>query len=171
MCFSPEKHPTFKCKYESSSPIKLTKFQLKKKNEKTSEQELLINKRTKLQDPSDKESEFDYRPINTGEKQTKDTTAEDILDGEPNTYVNICGRITFTGETKTLNINSKSLQMQEAVFTDNTGSVCTVLWENDIHKVTSQHCYDIKNISVREYQDNNYLTFNKHNSPRGQQNN
>lgn len=161
MCFSPEKHPTFKRKYESSSPIKLTKFQLKK-NEKTSEQELLINKRTKLQDPSDKESEFDYRPINTEEKQTKDTTAEDILDGEPNTYVNICGRITFTGETKTLNINSKSLQMQEAVFTDNTGSVRTVLWENDIHKVTSQHCYDIKNISVREYQDSNCLTFNKH---------
>jgi len=77
-----------------------------------------------------------------------DTTAEDILHGEPNTYVNICGRITFTGEIKTLNINSKSLQMQEAVFTDNTGSVRTVLWENDIHKVTSQHCYDIKNISV-----------------------
>jgi len=30
VCFSPEKHPTFKRKYESSSPIKLTKFQLKK---------------------------------------------------------------------------------------------------------------------------------------------
>jgi len=101
VCFSPEKHPTFKRKYESSSPIKLTKFQLKK-NEKTSEQELLINNRTKLQDPSDKESEFDYRPINTEVKQTKDTTAEDIMDGKPNTYVNICGRITFTGEQKPL---------------------------------------------------------------------
>jgi len=161
VCFSPEKHPTFKRKYESSSPIKLTKFQLKN-NDKTSEQELVINKRTKLQDPSDKESEFDYQPLNTEQKQSKDTTAEEILDGEPNTYVNICGRISFTGETKTLNVNSKSLQMQEALFTDDTGSIRTVLWENDIHKVTSKHCYDIKNISVREYQDSNYLTFNKH---------
>ena len=44
-----------------------------------------MNKRTKLQDPSDKESEFDYRPINTEEKHSKDITAEDILVGEPNT--------------------------------------------------------------------------------------
>jgi len=67
VCFSPEKHPTFKRKYESSSPIKLTKFQLKN-NDKTSEQELVINKRTKLQDPGDKESEFDYQPLNTEQK-------------------------------------------------------------------------------------------------------
>lgn len=33
-----------------------------------------------------------------------------------------------------------------------------------IHKVTSQHCYNIKNTSLREYQDSNYLEFNKHTS-------
>ena len=84
MCFSPEKHTTFKRK--SSSPVKLTKFQLKK-NERTSEQELVINKRTKVEDPSD------YCAIKTQEKETKDASAQEILDGEINILVNICGRI------------------------------------------------------------------------------
>lgn len=47
----------------------------------------MINKRTKVEDPSD------YCAIKTQEKETKDASAQEILDGEINILVNICGRI------------------------------------------------------------------------------
>ena len=45
LCFSPEKHQQCKTTCESSSPIKLTKYQLKR-NTFTEQDEIHINKRT-----------------------------------------------------------------------------------------------------------------------------
>ena len=47
--FSPGKHATFKRKFESDSPIRMSKFQLKV-NQRDNEEEIIINKRTKLMD-------------------------------------------------------------------------------------------------------------------------
>ena len=49
--FLAEKHPTMKSKVESSSPVKITNY-LIRKNKFTDEDEVHINERTKLEDPS-----------------------------------------------------------------------------------------------------------------------
>ena len=54
VCFSPEKHSVLKCKFESSLPVKINKFQLKK-NPKIEKEDLILNKRTKIEDPHENE--------------------------------------------------------------------------------------------------------------------
>ena len=58
----------------------------------------------------------------------------------------------------------KTLRKQEALFTDNSGTIRLVLWETDIGRVTSSSVYEIKKIVVREYQNARYLTLNKSSS-------
>ena len=54
VCFSPEKHGKCKANFESSSPVKITKFQIKRNNG-TKEDEIHMNKRTRLEDPEEEE--------------------------------------------------------------------------------------------------------------------
>ena len=159
VCFSPEKHKVFKAKYESSSPIKLTKHQLKQ-NSRTNEDEVHVTKRTKVEDPNEKETDFDYNEVALNEPATQ-RSAQELKTGEFNIIANITGRVTFYGSAETLNIRGKSLQKQEATFTDDSGSIRIVLWENDIQKLKSGECYDIKRIAVRNFNQQNYLTLNK----------
>ena len=51
--------------------------------------------------------------------------------------------------------------MQEAIITDETGSMRLVLWESDISKITSGCTYNLQRALVRNFRDVNYLTFNK----------
>ena len=76
VCFSPEKHVLCEAKFESSSPVKLTKFQLKR-NINNNEDEIFINKRSKLEDPSDPEIDFDFK-VTT--KATESQIAPGITD-------------------------------------------------------------------------------------------
>ena len=68
------------------------------------------------------------------------SSAKEILHGDVNIMVNIAGRITFDGAAETLNVKGKTLNKQEAIFTDNTSSVRVVLWENDMKRVESKQC-------------------------------
>ena len=45
VCFSPEKHSGFSSKYESSSPVKISRFQ-RKRNQSSNQDEIHINKQT-----------------------------------------------------------------------------------------------------------------------------
>ena len=44
-----------------------------------------------------------------------------------------------------------TLKKQEAVFTDNSGTVRLVLWESDIARVISKSVYNMSKIVVREF--------------------
>ena len=136
-CFSPDKHPLLKRKLESS-PIKIHKYQLKK-NERSGENDLILNKRTKIEDPDDSETDFNYVLVKTELTQAIDATTEEIHDGVAHNLIYIIGRLTFNGSKETLQVKGKTLTKQEAIFTDNTGSIHVVLWENDIPRVTHWH--------------------------------
>ena len=161
VCFSPEKRSLLKQKLESTSPVKLERYQIKR-NARTGDEELILNKRTRIEEPNESETDFDYRQIQTDLVEAKDSSAEEILHGDVNIMVNIAGRITFDGAAETLNVKGKTLNKQEAIFTDNTSSVRVVLWENDMKRVESKQCYHIRNVAVKSYGGANYLTFTKH---------
>ena len=63
-----------------------------------------------------------------------DSSIEDIEQRENNTLVNTAGRISFSGTSETVNVRGKTLTKQEALFTDNGGSLRLVLWEQDTKK-------------------------------------
>ncbi|CAH3151381.1 unnamed protein product, partial [Porites evermanni] len=161
VCFSPEKHAALKRKFECSSPVKVNKYNLKK-NDKTGEEELIWNKRTKIEEPQESEMEFDLQPIKAETVEAKDSSAEEILSEQIKTLVNIAGRVTLNGPTETVKVKGKTLKKQEALFTDNTGSVRLVLWEQDTTKMQSGQCYSMTNVAVKDYNGTNYLTLTKH---------
>ena len=77
--FSPEKHSVLKRKLESSSPVKINKFQLKK-NLKTEKEELILNKRTRIVDPDESEMDFDVQKIEEETVEAIDSSVEEIQD-------------------------------------------------------------------------------------------
>ena len=88
------------------------------------------------------------------------TNVISVVAGETNTQVNVNGRI-FQGTIETILTKGKLLQKQDALFTDNTGTVRLVLWEKDIVRVTSDSSYKLSNVMVREYDQSKYLSLSK----------
>ncbi|XP_028417728.1 uncharacterized protein LOC114542249 isoform X2 [Dendronephthya gigantea] len=163
VCFSPEKHSKCKSKSESSSPLKLSKYQVKR-NTFTNEDEIFINKRTKLDEPREDEINFDIQFPSKSSESATGLAAVNVKDVQATTnltLVTLTGRVTFQGFEETILKNGKTLRKQEAVFTDNTASIRLVLWEQDINKVESGSFYKLSNTVVREYENEKYLTLNK----------
>ena len=161
VCFSPEKHTQFLTRYESSSPVKLSKFQLKR-NTRTNEDKVHINKRSKVDDTEESDVSFDIKVLRPTEKcKPGITTVCDVLQEDTNSVVNVCGRITLQGPIQTIMSKGKALRKQEAVLTDNSATIRLVLWENDISKVSSESTYDISKVVLKEYEKAKYLTLNK----------
>lgn len=123
---------------------------------------MILNKRSRIEEPDDSETDSDYVLVKTETTQAIDSTTEEIHYGDAHTLVNITGRLTFNGSKESLNAKGKTLTKQEAVFTDNTRSIRVILWKKDIPRVNSGTCYDIKNIAVKEYGDTKYLSFTRH---------
>ena len=48
------------------------------------------------------------------------------------------------------------------MFTDNSGSLRLVLWEQDTRKMKSGQCYNLSNVAIREFNLTNYLTLTKY---------
>ena len=161
VCFSPEKHSVLKRKLESSSPVKINRFQLKK-NLKTEKEELILNKRTRIEDPDENEMDFDVQKIQEETVEAVDSSVEEIQDKQNSTLVNIAGRVLFNGTPETVEVRGKTLMKQEAMFTDNSGSLRLVLGEQGTRKMKSGQCYNIANVAIKEFNGTNYLTLTKY---------
>ena len=48
------------------------------------------------------------------------------------------------------------------MFTDNSGSLRLVLWEQDTRKMKSGQCYNLANVAIKEFNGTNYLTLTKY---------
>ena len=51
------------------------------------------------------------------------TAVTSVIVGEANKQINVSGRLSFQGPKETVLTKGKTLQKQEALFTDNTGTV------------------------------------------------
>lgn len=161
VCFSPEKRPTMKSRVESSSPVKISNYQIRK-NKFTDEDEVHINKRTKLENPSRNEITFECE---TPEEEKSDTTNNSIQDIITNqnekSKVNITGRLTKLDNPTLIQTGNKTLTKQECTITDESGSIRLVLWEDDIKKIDSGNTYKIFKAMVKTYAKQKYITLNK----------
>ena len=90
-----------------------------------------------------------------------ESEVSDVLQGDANAVINVCGQITLHGAEETILSKGKELRKQEAIFTDNSGTMRLVLWESDITRVISKSVYNISKIVVREFDNAKYLTLNK----------
>eukprot|EP00112_Aurelia_sp_Birch-Aquarium-sp1_P017838 Seg4175.4 transcript_id=Seg4175.4/GoldUCD/mRNA.D3Y31 product="hypothetical protein" protein_id=Seg4175.4/GoldUCD/D3Y31 len=164
VCFSPEKHDYFKTSTEATSPVKITRPQ-KKMNEFTHENEIIVSKRAKLEEPSSDEVDFEYDESLSKAEDNADVQEVSVCDAKtltvPGVPVNMKERVTFHGEAEEKCVRGRALQFQEAILTDTTGSIRLVLWHLDIGKVQSGQTYSIKKAVVKCFKDANYITFVK----------
>ena len=139
VCFPPEKHSGLSSNCESSSPVKISKFQLKR-NQRSNDDEIHINKTTQ-----ESEVTFHIQKVELEEKCKPGRTnaVSDVLQGDSNAVINVCGRITLHGVQETILSKGKTLRKQEAVFTDNSETMRLVLWESDITRVISKSVCNI----------------------------
>ena len=161
VCFSPEKHKEFKEKVEASSPVKISRYTLKR-NTMSEADEIFINKRTKLDELSEHEIKFAFQ--NQGHPSEEESEISDvlkILKGDTSNQVNVCGRITFNNTQETIMTKGKALKKQDASFTDETGTMRLVLWEKGIQAVKSASTYELAKVMVRSYQNEKYLMINR----------
>lgn len=158
--FSPEKHCHFKQKLESSSPVKISNYNLKR-NARTNDFEIHINKRTKIAEPTASEVNFDFKPA----PQPQLTSVKEIVDilqsDQAQCQVSVVGKIKFNGPIETIMTKGKYLKKQEVSIKDNSESIRLVLWENDISKVQDDFSYKLQKVMVRVHNDQKYLTLNK----------
>ena len=163
VCFSPDKHSHIKAKIESTSPIKITNYNIKR-NKYTNQDEVHINKRTKLSDPTKSEITFDFTEITKEEQEDTQCThsIQEIMANEnAKSKVNITGRVTEIELPTTITSNGKTLTKQECTLTDETGSMRLVLWEEDTKRIQSGNTYKFCKAIVKSYQQQKYITLNK----------
>ena len=137
VCFAPDKHSHMKSKLESSSPLKISNYHIKR-NRYTDQDEVHINKRTKLSDPN--KSEITFTEITAEEQEdieSTDSIQEIIANENAKSKVNITGRVTVIELPTTITSNGKTLTKQECTLTDETGSMRLVLREEDIKRIQS----------------------------------
>ena len=77
-----------------------------------------------MEDPLDSEVSFDIKEIESEDKcKPGITTVSEVMEGDTNAVVNVCGRITFRGSEETVLSKGKTLRKQGALFTDEEKTV------------------------------------------------
>ena len=98
-----------------SAPVKFNKYQLKT-NLKSGEQEQILNKRTRIEEQKDSETDLDFKPVETTVSEAKESSVEQVLKTEINSLVNVSSRITFNDSIETLKVKGgKTITKQEAL--------------------------------------------------------
>lgn len=124
--------------------------------------ELILNKRTKLEDPSESEMDFDLQKIDEETVEAIDSSVEELQENQNNTLVNIGGHVLFNYTADTVDVLGKPLTKQESLFTDSSGFLRLVLWEQDTRKMKSSQSYNVSNVAIKEFNGANYLTLTKY---------
>ena len=113
--FSPDKMKLMESRYESSSPIKLTSYAIKRNRYMDEdEDEVHINKRMRITDPVASELDFDIKQIKSNDDLATLTAVNEIIKhNTKNSMVNISGRVSFEGSPETIQANGKTLKKLE----------------------------------------------------------
>ncbi len=85
-------------------------------------------KRTKIEDPKEEETNFDFKVADPTDEDSFPLTAIDTMIAEESfAKVSVCGRVSFEEKEETVMTKGKTLKKQEALITDNSSSIRLVL--------------------------------------------
>ena len=121
------------------------------KSDKDSGNEITLTTKTKIDQSPRK------HPVQATDL-SKITQVNDIPHLANGQQVNVKVKVVRLSQSVEVN-NRKgvTLKKQDCVIADVSGSIRLVLWENDVSKLAVDKCYDLRNISVGEYEGNEIL--------------
>ena len=154
--FDPALQSVLKDACEKDSTISLSKCQVKPSRDNPEQLEILLSPRSKVDSSPRKLS------VNRQLKLTPDNKTinlEDIGDISINQIVSVRAKVTEVQEPKVITAkHGKQLTKQDVTIADQTESSRIVLWEEDVGSLEVNKSYYFKNVGVRQYPDQNFLS-------------
>ena len=161
VCYDNEKQPIFKAYEEPRQPAILTNVTQKRSLLDPSQDDLIVNKRSRIQDASNTDIDFEYLENSQVHDANTVTLIGNIPSLAENIITSIQGVVTMSLEhikevtTKT----ADTIPMLDYfVVTDNTGTIRLTLWGSTIKEITNNNSYMTTNLRVKSFDAMKYLT-------------
>ena len=161
VCYDNEKQPIFKAYKEPRQPAILTNVTQKRSLFDPSQDDVIVNKRSRIQDASNTDIDFEYLENSQVHDANTVTLIGNIPSLAENIITSIQGVVTMSLEhikevtTKTADTIP---MLDHFVVTDNTGTIRLTLWGSTIKEITNNNSYMITNLRVKSFDAMKYLT-------------
>ena len=161
VCYDNEKQPIFKAYEEPRQPAILTNVTQKRSLLDPSQDDLIVNKRSRIQDASNTDIDFEYLENSQVHDANTVTLIGNIPSLAENIITSIQGVVTMSLEhikevtTKTADTIP---MLDHFVVTDNTGTIRLTLWGSTIKEITNNNSYMTTNLRVKSFDAMKYLT-------------
>ncbi|XP_078365700.1 uncharacterized protein LOC144649967 isoform X1 [Oculina patagonica] len=153
VCFEKSLHDQVKKIEETQKSVRLSKYSLKRSLYDTTDQSILLHKRSKIENIP--QCTFEYKP--PVRQVTKICEIKDISDF---TLVSIIGKVHITSEQCQVKVQQHFVMKLDCKIADDTSAIKLTLWDNHIPLVEEGKVYEIINARVRSYGRDKYLSTN-----------
>ena len=163
VCYDNEKQPIFKAYEESRQPAVLTNVTQKRSLLDPSQDDVIVSKRSRIQDASNTDIDFEYLENSEVHDSNTVTLIGNIPSLSENTITSIQGVMIITmslehiKEVTTKTANTIPM-LDHCVVTDNTGTIRLTVWGSTIKEITNNDSYMITNLRVKSFDAKKYLT-------------
>lgn len=142
VCYDNEKQPIFKAYEESRQPAILTNVTQKRSLLDPSQDDVIVSKRSRIQDASNTDIDFEYLENSEIHDSNTVTLIGNIPSLSENTITSIQGVVTMSLE-HIKEITTKTADtipmLDHCVVTDNTGTIRLTLWGSTIKEITNNN--------------------------------
>ena len=161
VCYDTEKQPILKGYEESKEPATLINITRKRNLLDPSQDDIIVNKRSRIQAAKPMDIPYKYDESLTLECTEEVTPLDKIASLTANHITSIKGVLTLRAEhIKEITMKSGNVvpMLNHCVITDNTDTVRLALWGTTIKEVTNKFSYIISHVRVKEFDGVKYLT-------------
>ena len=141
VCFSPDKHNTFKQFETAKCAVNLSNVENSKQGK-----DLLINKRTKLKAINAEEMGFEY---NTKLSSKGFVRISDIFQLAPEQIVNVKAHVLSCSDVTHSLRGNETLAKKETILVDQSGFIKTKFFGDDCDAVEEGNSYQMKNLRIK----------------------
>lgn len=160
VCYDTAKHKLLKEYQESREPMKLLNVTLKRSLQEPSEDDIIVNKRTRIERANNNNIPYEYAETPPSCEQQL-TTIGDIRSLQENQLMSVKGTLTVRPDSiqqVLMNDGFFIPMLSRCAINDNNGTIRLTLLGDAIQEVTNQECYIITNVRVKHYHSSKYLT-------------
>ena len=160
VCYDTAKHKLLREYQESREPVTLSNFTLKRSLQEASEDDIIVNKRTRIERANNNDIPYEYDE-SPSSSEPQPITIEEVLSLQENQLTSVKGTLTVRPDSIQQVLMNDGLfipMLSRCAINDNTGTIRLTLWGDATQEVTNHECYTITNVRVKKYDSSKYLT-------------
>ena len=160
VCYDSTKQKLLKGYEDSRQPVTLQNVAQKRSLRDPSEEDIILNKRSRLQPANNSDITFEYDETSSLSRQQL-TTIANINCIEENQLTSVQGTLTLCKDSVQQTVMNDGFlvpMLTRCTITDDTGTIRLTLWGSAIEEVSNNNSYTITNVRVKSYNSTKYLT-------------